>query len=181
MNGREHVGGRVGAVQIPHRLGEHIGAGHIPGAQIHPVGHHRTEQQRQSHADEQRQAQPPEIPAGRSEQQKEEGAGNPEKPQIVRDDGILAEGDQIIQRAVQDQVRDQHGFFQQKEKRKIEYQIPGHKTDRVISEPAAHNKLLFSPHQIPLTIDHIILPSGEENKPETSQGFGKGGVDFWRV
>ena len=100
MDGRAHVDGRIGAVQKAHRTGKDVAARHIVRAQVQPGGQDDVARQRQGHAAEQRQAQPPEVFTGRLPQQEEQGEGDPREPCKVGDDGIFAEGDQIVQAAV---------------------------------------------------------------------------------
>ena len=142
MDGRAHVGGSVGAVQHPNGTGKKIGARHIVGAQIQPGGQDHIAGQCDGHTAEQRQAQPPEVLPRGLPQQVEQGEGDPCEPCKVGQDGVFAEGDQIVQPAVHQQDTG-HGDLrlQKVESGQIQQKIQRHEPDGVARKPVAfHGK-----------------------------------------
>ena len=140
MDGREHVGGRIRAPQSAYRAGKDIIAVNVSGTQVSTIGYDCAEQQREGHASKQRQAQPPEFPPVIEPQQIEQCTGNPGEPQVIRDDGVFTERNQIIQPAVEHQIRHLDALFQQFEKRKIKNQVAGHELDGMVFAPCTNHK-----------------------------------------
>ena len=140
MDGREHVGGRIRAPQSAYRAGKDIIAVNVSGTQVGTIGYDCAEQQREGHAGKQRQAQPPEFPPVIEPQQIEQCTGDPGEPQVIRDDGVFTERNQIIQPAVEHQIRHLDALFQQFEKRKIKDQVAGHELDGMVFAPCTNHK-----------------------------------------
>ena len=92
------------------------------------------------HAGKQRQAQPPEFPPVIEPQQIEQCTGDPGEPQVIRDDSVFTERNQIIQPAVEHQIRHLDALFQQFEKRKIKDQVAGHELDGMVFAPCTNHK-----------------------------------------
>ena len=62
------------------------------------------------------------------------------EPQVIRDDGVFTERNQIIQPAVEHQIRHLDALFQQFEKRKIKDQVAGHELDGMVFAPCTNHK-----------------------------------------
>ena len=131
MDGRADIHRRIAAVDRAHKLGKNVAARHKARPQRQPVRYDGVEKQCHRHAGEQRQAKPPEIPARGLVQQVKQGERNPREPQQIRHNGIFAEGDQIIQPAVDPQVGGLDRALQQREKGQIKQSIERHEPDRM--------------------------------------------------
>ena len=137
MDGRADIDGCVGAVQEPHRTGEDVCARHIAGAQIQPGGQDHVAGQRNGHTAEQRHTQPPEVLPGCLPQKEEQGERDPRKPCKIGDGRIFAEGNQIVQPAVHEDVRHMDLGVQEIECGKIKYEIQRHEANRMARKPTA--------------------------------------------
>ena len=138
VDGRADVGGRVGVVEPAHRPGEEVRAVHTVRAEIQPIGDDDIHCQRDGHAREQGKAEPPEVGAGRFPQQIEQGERDPDEPCKIGDDRIFAEGDQIVQPAVDPDFGHGDVDFEPVEHREIKHKIKRHEPDGMAGKPASH-------------------------------------------
>ena len=143
MDGRADVQRGVGGIKPAHRPGKEVAAVHPVGPQIQTRRQEGIAGQRDGHPGKQGQAEPPEVAAGSLPEQIEQGEGDPRKPCKVGDDRILAEGDQIIQPAVDPDVRNRDVRFQPMEGCEIKDEVKRHESDGMAGKPiVSHGKTL---------------------------------------
>ena len=138
MDGRADIGGSVGGVELTDDPGEDVRTVDAIGAEVQPVGEDDIDRQRDGHAREERQAEPPEVRARGLPQQIEQGERDPDEPRQIGDDGILAEGDEVIQMAVDPDFRHGDVDFEPVEHREIKHKIERHEPDGMAGKPVSH-------------------------------------------
>ena len=138
MDGRADILGAVNGIEHPHQTGEDVAAIHPVRPQSKPCGQKDITAQCDGHAGEEAQADPPEVAALAVPQQIEQGKGNPREPCKIGDDGVLAEGDDIVQLAVYPDGRDGDIHLEPVERGQIKYSVKSHERDGMACKPAAH-------------------------------------------
>ena len=138
MDGGTDILGAVNGVEHPHQTSEDVAAIHPVGPQGKPRGQQDVAAQSDGHAGEQAQADPPEVAAVAPQQQIEQGEGDPREPSKIRDDGVFAERDDIVQLTVHPDGGDGDVHLEPVERGQIKYRIKSHERDRMACKPAAH-------------------------------------------
>ena len=138
VDGGADVPGGVNGIEHPHQTGEDVAAIHPVRPQSKPCGQKDITAQRDGHAGEEAQADPPEVAALAVPQQIEQGKGYPREPCKIGDDGVLAEGDDIVQLAVYPDGRDGDIHLEPVERGQIKYSVKSHERDGMACDPAAH-------------------------------------------